>query len=401
VAYLDPWTSLEAAQFGLYVHFPYCLARCPYCDFAVTVAKKIPQERYTQAVVAELSLRAARANELSQRTLDSVFMGGGTPSLWDPRQLGLLMGAVQRAFALAPSAEVSLEGNPEVSDQALLGAFLDVGVNRLSLGVQSFQRPLLKTLGRDHEPAEAEAAILAARKVGFPSVCVDLIYGVPGQSVAMAREDARRAVELGVDHVSAYALTVDRPSLALETVMSRRVARGELTLPQDEDVVAMANAIEEGLLAGGLLRYEISNFARPGRHSRHNALYWTGGECLALGTGATGLVKSPGTARAVRTTNHRSTERFLAAVESGKVPDESVETLGDRELFEERLAMGLRLTGGVDLGAVCGAFGEALGPRRARADRLVADGFCRWDGPRLALTSRGAQLHTEIAAQLL
>ena len=204
---------------------------------------------------------------------------------------------------------------------------------------------------------------------------------------------------LGVEHLSAYALTVDRPSLAEETPFARQARRGELVLPDDDLSVEMADALIAAYASGGLVRYEISNFARPGRHSRHNALYWTGGDCLALGAGAVGLLQESG--RGLRVTNHRSTERYLSVVEAGGLPEGAREALGPDELFAERLAMGLRLTAGVALQKVVEAFGQELAPRLAEAERLVAGGFAQWNRERLALTPRGSHLHSEIAARLL
>ncbi len=222
-------------------------------------------------------------------------------------------------------AEISLEANPEVADAARLAGYRAAGVNRLSLGIQSFDAGVLATLGRSHSPEEAEGAFRAARVGGFDDVSVDLILGVPGQSLSQAVEDARRAVALGPEHVSSYVLTVEREHLGAETVFSRRLRQGRLALPDDGAVVEMMDAVGEVLAGAGLARYEISSHAVPGRHSRHNALYWTGGESLAVGAGAVGFHHTG--SGGVRTTNLRSTPRWLEAVEAGRLPDEERETL--------------------------------------------------------------------------
>jgi putative oxygen-independent coproporphyrinogen III oxidase len=394
---VDSLTGLEVARRGLYVHFPYCLRRCPYCDFTIAIARSIPGARYADAVLAELGLRLARRGAWAERPLDSIYLGGGTPSLWDPREVGRVLQGIAGALPLAADAEISLEANPEVSDTARLAGYRAAGVNRLSLGIQSFEPAMLAALGRSHSPSDAADAFRAARSAGFENVSIDLIHGVPGQSLAGAVEDARRAVALGPEHVSSYVLTVDREHLGAETVFSRRLRQGRLALPDEADVVEMVDAVGEVLAAAGFERYEISSHAVPGRHSRHNALYWTGGESLALGAGAVGFHREG--AGALRTTNLRSTPRWLEAVEAGRLPEEERETLGPEALYEERLLLGLRLRSGLDLGRLWADHGIA--PRKAELDRLVRDGFVEPLGPRFRLTSRGAHLHQEISARLV
>lgn len=395
--HVDSLTGLEAARVGLYVHFPYCLRRCPYCDFTITIARQIPGARYADAVLRELRLRLEQRPAWTERPLDSMYLGGGTPSLWPPEDVARVLAFVREAPGLAPGAEISLEANPEVADAARLGGYRAAGVNRLSLGIQSFDAGVLATLGRSHSPDEAEGAFRAARVAGFDDVSVDLIVGVPGQSLTQAIDDARRAVALGPEHVSTYVLTVEREHLGAETLFSRRLRQGRLALPDDGAVVEMMDAVGEVLAGGGLARYEISSHARPGRHSRHNALYWTGGESLAVGAGAVGFhhVGSGG----VRTTNLRSTPRWLEAVEAGRMPDEEREMLDATALYEERLLLGLRLRSGLDLPALWARSGVT--PRRAELETLVRDGFVERVEERFRLTHRGAHLHQELSARLV
>ena len=392
---VDALTGLQAARLGLYLHFPYCLARCPYCDFAVAIRREVPGAAYADAVIRELEMRRAAEPSLAGRALQSVFIGGGTPSLWNPADLGRVLRHVQASYGVQPGAEVSLEGNPEVADAARFAGYIDAGVNRLSLGVQSFHAPTLRALGRAHSPEDAVRAVAAAQQAGAGSVSVDLIYGAPGQSLAEVRADVRRAVELGVDHVSAYALTVEREVLAADTAFSRREGRGMLHAADDALSVEMAHALAEELEGAGLERYEVSNFARPGHHSRHNALYWTGGEYVAAGVGATGLLG------ARRFSNERNSERYQQRVARGELPEAEVEVLTDEERFHERLAMGLRLRTGVSLAAACAAYGVDARPRLEEAARLVAGGFAQWEGERLRLTAHGLDLHGEVVARLL
>ena len=395
---IDPHTGMAAARFGLYLHFPYCLAKCPYCDFAVAVARQVPEERYARAVLAELDARLAAMPELRKRTLESIFLGGGTPSLWHPRWVAQVLEGIAARLPVAAGAEVSLEANPEVADAERYEGFHAAGVNRLSLGVQSFQPETLKALGRAHDGQEAEAAFRMARRAGFEVVSMDFIYGVHGQTRAQVEADARRAVALEPEHLSTYALTLEREVLAEDTPLAKRLARGEVALPPDEDVVEMAATLREVYATQGLGRYEISNHAREGYSSRHNALYWTGGEYLALGVGATGMLHKPSPHRYV---NLRSAEAYLRAVEQGMLPEASREALGPEELFAERLAMGLRLRSGVDWEAVCLAYGQDPAPRRAEVTRLVGNGLATLHGGRLMLTDAGADLHSAICARLI
>jgi oxygen-independent coproporphyrinogen-3 oxidase len=392
---VDPRTGIEAARFGVYVHFPYCLSKCPYCDFASTAAKVVPEERYTTALLAELRLRVSTYG-LQGREVHSIFIGGGTPSLWQPANVGRVLDALGKAFVVAREAEVTLEANPGAADADRFAGYRAAGVTRLSMGVQSFTPATLAALGRTHDAATARKAFDAGRAAGFDNLSMDFIYGVQGQTVAQVEADARAAVALAPEHLSAYALTLDRASLAEEVPLAKQLARGEARLPDDDTVVAMQRVVRDVYAAAGLSRYEVSNYARAGLHSRHNALYWTGGEYLALGVGATGYLA--GTFRYV---NHRSPERYLVEVEAGRLPEASRESLSDVERFEERVAMGLRLTTGVELSAVCEDFGQDFAPRRAVVEHLVAGGLATWSGGRLALTDAGLDVHSAIAARLM
>lgn len=394
---VDAHTGLEAARFGVYVHFPYCLSKCPYCDFASTAARQIPDERYTRAILSELQ-RRLEVQQLGGREVSSIFIGGGTPSLWDPRSVGAVLEAISAGFTVAGGCEVTLEANPGASDAERFRGYRAAGVNRLSLGVQSFEASTLTTLGRAHDGPTAQRAFAAARAAAFDNVSMDFIYGVHGQTEAQVESDARAAVALGSEHLSAYALTLDQASLAQEVPLARQLARGEVSLPPDETVVRMQRLVRDVFAGAGLARYEISNYARPGFHSRHNALYWTGGEYLAVGTGATGFVQG---AQAVRYSNQRSAEKYLLEVEAGQLPEASREVLTQDELFEERVAMGLRLVNGVELEAVCEAFGQSAEARAQTVRHLVHAGLAERRGGRLALTDAGFDVHSAIAARLM
>lgn len=399
VAPIDPVTGMSAARFGVYVHFPYCLSKCPYCDFASTVQRQVPEARYAAAIERELELRSRAGPALSGRPAESIFLGGGTPSLWEPRYVGQVLEAIDRHLGIAPGAELTLEANPGAADAARFAGYRRAGINRLSIGVQSFQPETLRALGRAHDGAQAVAAYEAARSAGFVNVSMDFIYGVHGQTVAQVEDDAERAAALGSEHLSAYALTLEREALAEEVPLARQLSRGEVTLPPDETVVRMGQVLRERYAAAGLDRYEISNYAKPGYHSRHNTLYWTGGEYLALGAGATGFLREGD--GGVRYSNHRSADRYLQAVEAGELPMGAPERLEEADLRSERVAMGLRLSGGVALGRVDPRYEDASRQELREIERLVALGLASRDGGRLRLTDRGADLHSEISVRLM
>jgi oxygen-independent coproporphyrinogen-3 oxidase len=377
---VDPQTGIEAARFAAYVHFPFCLSKCPYCDFASIASKEPPSERYTQALLVELGLRAAG---LKRPALDSVYFGGGTPSLWDARFVGQVLDALARAFGIAEGAEVTLEANPGAADAARFAGYRSAGVNRISIGVQSFEPSTLLSLGRAHDGAMAEAAFRSARQAGFDNVSLDFIYGVQGQTLEQVKRDAARAGALEPDHLSAYALTLDREALAEDVPLAKQLARGEVRLPEDDVVLSMQRAVRDAYLGHGLARYEVSNYAKAGFHSRHNACYWTQGEYLAVGAGATGCVGG------VRYQNHRSAERWFEALGRGALPEFSREVLGASELREERVAMGLRLTGGVKL------------EDSPAVERLLKQGLVERAEGRVRLTERGFDLHSSVAAALM
>lgn len=384
------------SRFGVYVHFPYCLSKCPYCDFASVVAERIPHERYARAVVRELE---GRAQEYGRRGVESVYFGGGTPSLWEPECVATVLRAVDELFGLLPGCEITLEANPGASDAARFEAYLEAGVNRLSIGIQSFSAPVLAGLGRRHGPEEAIRAVETARRAGFENVSVDLIFGGPHQDVRGAVEDARRAVELGPDHVSCYGLTLE--NLAEDVRLAKEVRRGRVKVADDDLQAEMGERVRDVLRAAGYHRYEISNYATPGFESRHNTLYWVGHEWVAAGCGAHGFRRLED-GRGLRYANPRKPDAYLTAVETGAAPEIEREVLEPAALFEERIFLGLRLARGVDLEA---AARETIGEVPARlweaVDELARAGLVARRGSVVACTDRGLDFHTEVALRLL
>jgi putative oxygen-independent coproporphyrinogen III oxidase len=381
-------------DFGVYIHFPYCLSKCPYCDFASRAEKVIPQERYTRAVLRELR---ERAPEFAGRRAVSIYFGGGTPSLWDPPGVDAVLQETRALFDVAPSAEITLEANPGTTDEGRFAAFRAAGVNRLSIGVQSFASKQLVALGRQHSGADAARAYRTARTAGFENVSLDLIHGAEGQTRAGAARDAAAAVALGPEHVSCYALTL--VGLAEDVPMAKAVRRGELRLPDDEAQAAMGDAVRVELRRAGYARYEISNYARPGYEAVHNSLYWRGLEYAAAGCGACGFRRlSSGSTVARRWMNDRSPERYLERVEETGLGEAQSEELGAEEHLRERLFTGLRLASGLDLAALEDDLGIPVRSRFAsQIDRLRREGLAELDGPTLRLTDSGLDLHSEVA----
>lgn len=379
-------------SFGVYVHFPWCLAKCPYCDFA-SVAGPPPHARYARAIARELDLRRAQARD---RVAISLYVGGGTPSLWEPESLAETVSTLGSHVDFIAGAEMTLEANPGASDAARFAHVRAAGFNRISIGVQSLHDATLATLGRRHSAAEAVRAVEAARQAGFAQVAIDLLYGASDQDVAMARADAIRAVALQPEHLSCYALTLD--SLAIDVPMARAVREGRLRVPDSDLQWEMGQAIGEVLAGAGYERYEISNWAKAGHRARHNTLYWTGGEYLGLGCGACGFAlhdpRDP--ARGGRRwANHRDPAQYLADIEEGRAPEAWAENLDASTLLRERLAMGLRQVEGVDVERACASLGQDPRPVLAAAQGLSARGLATIHAGVVALTERGLDLHSE------
>lgn len=323
---------------ALYIHWPFCLSKCPYCDFNSHVRDRIPQARFRAALRAELAWEAER---LGRRRLTSVFFGGGTPSLMEPETVALLLEDAFRLFDPAPDIEITLEANPTSVEAARLAAFRQAGVNRASLGVQSLNPEALRMLGRQHSAAHAIQALETARGI-FPRLSFDLIYARPGQDEASWRAELRAALALAADHLSLYQLTIE-PGTAFEALHRR----GEIVLPEGDAAARLYEATADEAARFGLLPYEISNYAKPGAESRHNLAYWRYADYAGIGPGAHGRVTIGDALRATR--RHRAPEPWAERVERdghGSTPET---VLRPEEKAQEMLLMGLRLTEGIDI----------------------------------------------------
>ncbi len=372
---------------ALYIHWPFCLQKCPYCDFNSHVREAIPQARFAAALRAELAWEAAR---LGRRPLASIFFGGGTPSLMAPETVAGLIADARGLFAAAPDLEITLEANPTSVEVGRLAGFRAAGVNRLSLGVQALDDAALAGLGRAHDAAQAMAALEQARAI-FPRLSFDLIYARPGQSLAAWRAELDRALALAADHLSLYQLTIE-PGTAYEGAHRR----GELVLPDDDLAEAMYDATAEAAGRHGLGAYEVSNYARPGAESRHNLTYWRYGEYAGIGPGAHGRLRlgAAGAERVVATRRHRAPEVWAGRVERdghGSTPEEEV---APRDRGREALLMGLRLAEGIEAAAFQRRTGvvlaDALDPAILEASREA--GYLAWDGVRLVASAAGRRL---------
>ena len=375
--------------FGVYVHWPFCLSKCPYCDFNSHVrGAAIDETRYLAAFKAEIAHRAALA---PRRTVRSVFFGGGTPSLMRPETVQGVIDAIGAAWRLDPEAEITLEANPTSVEAARFRGYRTAGVNRLSIGVQALNDADLRALGRKHTAAEALVAVELAGAL-FPRFSFDLIYGRPGQGVETWRRELAEALEHVGDHVSLYQLTIEP-----DTIFQRLRDAGKLELPDEDLSLALFETTREVTEARGLPAYEVSNHARRGGESRHNLIYWRYGEYAGIGPGAHGrLVTSKG--RLAQETE-RHPEMWLTQVETeGHGLVESV-ALSREEQGDEFLLMGLRLREGIDPRAFEKLTGRDID--EARIESLIEDGFLERDERgRIRVTAMGAPLLDTVVADV-
>jgi len=373
--------------FALYVHVPWCRHICPYCDFNVHAAATPPEDEYVAALVAEMEAHAPWHG----RGAKSVYVGGGTPSLFSPAAIARMLGAVARVFGIVDGAEITLEANPGTVDRETLAGYRAAGVNRLSLGAQSFDARHLRTLGRDHGPDDTRAAVEAARDAGFANVSLDLIFAVPGETAADWERDLAATIALAPEHASAYALTYEE-----RTPFHAWRASGRLRPVDDDTEATMAEAAATILPAAGYARYEISSFARPGFAARHNASYWDGSDYLGVGAGAHSFGRRPAPGR--RWMNERLPARYLAAVAASGTAVGTEEHLTEAQARAEFCFSGLRRTIGVDADAFRARFGVELATAFPHVAGLVADGLVETAGGRVRLTERGRRFADTVAA---
>jgi len=380
-----PSPARGEGNLALYVHWPFCVSKCPYCDFNSHVRASVDQEQWRAALLADL---AYEARLLPGRQLTSIFFGGGTPSLMDPATVEAVISAACAHWQPADNVEITLEANPNSVEAARFADLVSAGVNRLSLGLQSFDDDALRFLGRAHSAAEGLHALEVAQ-ANFRRVSFDLIYAMPGQTAVQWEAMLQRAIGYGTDHLSLYQLTIEAG-----TRFATMVAKHELE-PLDADRCAELYEITDAMTASaGIPAYEISNYARSGQESRHNLTYWRYGDYAGIGPGAHGRRLG------MRTVRHRKPENFLAAARRNGHGLAEEAPLSSIEAADEALVMGLRLAEGIDLQAAANRFGLPTIVDWDRVGRLAASGHLRCEGACISLTTEGRLLLDHILGEI-
>ena len=374
--------------FSIYVHVPFCMHRCPYCDFNTYAVSELPERAYVNALLAELDMRAALP-EWQGRPVQTIYFGGGTPSLFSANSIDSILTAIRARFPTLEAAEISLEANPGTVTTESLSGYFRAGVNRLSFGAQSFAPAVLKQLGRIHSPEQTVAAVESARSAGFTNISLDLMYGCPDQTLPDVAADVNQAIALAPMHISIYGLTIEKG-----TEYYTRFHRGILPLPTEDIVLQMMQTIEEILPKQGFARYEISNFALPTFHARHNLAYWNGDDYLGLGAGAHSFCR------------HAALQPYGKRWASYALPSVYIDhasSTGRAEAWSEELTLtsamfeffflGLRKVSGVRKSSFSARFGippEAAYPRVLPL--LIEGGMLTEQNDTLALSPRGLLL---------
>ena len=368
----------ETQPLALYVHWPFCISKCPYCDFNSHVRESVDQAAWRDALLADL---AHEARETAGARLASIFFGGGTPSLMPPETVAAIIAAAERAWGFEPGIEITLEANPSSVEAARFADLAAAGVNRVSLGLQALDDAALRFLGRAHDVAEGLAALDTAQRT-FGRVSFDLIYARPDQALAAWEAELRRALGFGTEHLSLYQLTIE-PGTRFAT----EAAAGRLTIPDADAAADLFEATRAITATAGLPAYEVSNHARPGAESRHNLSYWRYTGYVGIGPGAHGRRGGLATAR------HRKPENWLAAISRNGHGSQTEESLTPAAQATEALVMGLRLEEGVALDGLArrGVDVAALFDRQA-VDRLARHGLIERSPERLRLTAAGMPL---------
>lgn len=370
---------------AIYLHIPWCLERCPYCDFNTRAARSWPETEYADALLRELGTRL-RQDGFAGREVTTLFFGGGTPSLFAPRTIAHLIDGISGAATLAADAEITLETNPGSTDEAKLRDFRRAGVNRLSLGVQTFHEGHLRALGRHHGVDDSRRVLREARAAGFANLSLDLIHAIPGQSAADLEADLDEALSFDTEHISAYALTFE-PG----TPLTRDLERGRIERLANEEEAAMFERIHERLPGAGLPSYEISNFAKPGFEARHNQAYWRGIPYIGAGAGAHSFLPRPGDHEhpGRRWMNLREPAEYIEAASRDGFAEAEAEELTPRQAMGEHIWLALRESRGLDTHAFETRFGPTPDAAWPAASDLANDGLLVCDKRWWKLSPRG------------
>jgi oxygen-independent coproporphyrinogen III oxidase len=381
-------------SFSLYIHIPWCQSKCPYCDFNSHAAAVWPEDEYVRALIAEMERRAA-GPAWNGNSLRTIFFGGGTPSLFDPRSIGRILDSAQRRFGLESDAEITLEANPGTVDFTKLAGMRAAGVNRISFGAQSFNPAILKFLGRIHSADETREAARTAHRAGFDRLNLDIIFAVPGQTAADVLNDIAEAIALGPDHISAYNLTFEEG-----TAFFTEMNRGRITPLANDDQAAMYALVRDELPRHGFPMYEISNYAQPGHEARHNLTYWRGQSYLGIGAGAHSFAREGVGGR--RWWNERMPARYSAAALAGGIAEAGSETVDAAIAAGEFVFLNLRLREGFALSDFEARFGVSFDARfgAQAADLFDAELLLR-EGGRIRLSDRGLELADSVFAEFV
>jgi oxygen-independent coproporphyrinogen-3 oxidase len=376
------------AEIGLYVHIPFCKYRCSYCDFATFAGKDDQTAAYVDALLAEVELRAGA---VPCRTALTLFFGGGTPSHIAPSYLARIVQTLAARYRFAPGVEITLESNPGTLSPEHLRALRSIGINRLSIGVQSLNDPILASLDRIHTAAEALASIRMAKEAGFRSVNADLIFGLPGQDQADWRRTLEGVVAEEPDHISAYGLIVE-PG----TLLRRQVTSGRINLPSDDDAADMYTFLQEYLGSSGYVQYEISNWARPGHACAHNLIYWRHQPYLGLGLSAHSYLDGR------RFANVRGLQGYIQRVQRGRLPTASSEVIDAQRARADATMVGLRLTEGIRIETFNRRFGgDFLADHAEPLTRLEAIGLIEQVQGCVRLTRAGMLVANQVWMEFL
>lgn len=365
---------------GLYIDFPFCLARCSFCAFNIQGYREGFASRYADALQKEI-IYQAEGPFRGDRMITSIYLGGGTPSLYAPEVLTGLVALCRKRLPVASDVEVTLEAHPATIHAENLLPLQEGGINRLSMGVQSFSDAHLEALGRRHTAEGARAAFLAARAAGFANIGIDLIYALPDQSFAGWEATLQAAIDLAPEHLSLYSLSIEEG-----TLFDKKARSGLLSLPTEGEAIAQYQTAQARLAAAGYRHYEISNFARPGYECRHNLLYWDRGDVLGIGLSAHSYFDRE------HLVNTDSLQTYLEVIESGRLPVDRLEKVGAEAFRKDRIIFGLRKTEGIPLEYL----EEDLSLRKT-ADRLISEGLLTVDQRQIRLTSKGLLLADEVA----
>jgi putative oxygen-independent coproporphyrinogen III oxidase len=382
--------------FSLYIHIPYCISKCPYCDFNSHVVADIPEAKYTDALLRELE-HFGNSREWQERTVQSIFFGGGTPSTFKPASIGKLLAWVAATFPIDVECEITMEANPGTVDSEFFAGYRDAGVNRISVGVQSFQPRLLKFLGRIHSADEARRALEIVKQSGFDNFNLDLIFANPGQTIAELEADLDAALKIQPPHLSAYNLTFEEG-----TPFHHEYRNGRMKSLSEDEEIAMAELIERKLGEAGLRRYEISNYARPNCQSRHNVNYWRYGDYLGIGAGAHSYINvNSRELSGQRWSNEKNPARYMTLVNETRRAVVEREELDFTKAAGEFMFLGLRMTEGVSIEAFSQRFGKPPAEFYSQIGNWLEGNLLVEEEGYLRFSNKGLMLANSIFVELL